>query len=187
MRKALFPTILAGALLIAPGYSISATSQTQSAPPPASHGAVMTREMTTSAVVEDVDPQAHQVLLRLPDETLVTLKVNPRAVNLADLKPGDHVTARYVAARLIRINGTPPHAGPLQTIASGQGEALHGGTTIVAVDPTGHTVSFVGPGNVVQTIHVAGNAMIEAVTKLHGGDRADVAYAPAMVVSLHHV
>ena len=40
------------------------------------------------------------------------------------------------------------------------------------------TVSFVGPNNVVETIDVAGDAMIKAVTKLKPDDKADIAYTP---------
>ena len=35
----------------------------------------------TAAIVEDVDPQARHVLLRLPDDTLITLKVGPEVKN----------------------------------------------------------------------------------------------------------
>jgi hypothetical protein len=144
----------------------------------------MTEERTTSAVVEDVDPTTHQVLLRLPDDTLLTLKVGPGAGSLASLKPGDHVTAHYSEARLVGITPAPDQTGPLQTIQNTQGNTVQGDTTVVAVDTTGHTISFVGPGNVVQTIHVDGDAMIQALTKLHAGGRAQIAYTPAAAVAL---
>jgi hypothetical protein len=37
---------------------------------------------------------------------------------------------------------------------------------------------------VVETINVAGDAMIKAVTKLKPCDRADIAYTPAVVLNL---
>lgn len=61
---------------------------------------------------------------------------------------------------------------------------MRGPTTIVAVDPSKHTVSFVGPNNVVETIDVAGDAMIKAVTRLKPGNKVDVAYTPAVALSL---
>ena len=48
-----------------------------------------------AAVVETVDRQARQVLLRLPDQSLVTLDAGPELQNLNQLKPGDHAREVY--------------------------------------------------------------------------------------------
>jgi hypothetical protein len=160
--------------------------QAQAAQETTSTSVVVAKAKRTTAVVEDVDPQARQVLLRLPDNTLLTLKVGPQVNDLSQLKPGDHVQTEYVEARLLGINRTE-HPGALQTITNGPKGTSQGSTTIVAIGPNDHTVAFVGPGNVVQTIHVAESAMIQAVTRLQPGDRAEVAYLPAEVVTIHRV
>jgi hypothetical protein len=96
------------------------------------------------------------VLLRLPDGTLLTLKVGPGAKNLARFKPSDHITAKYIEAKLLGVNETGGTSGPIQKMSTESGGTVRGPTTIVAVDPAKHTVSFVGPDNVVETINVAG-------------------------------
>ena len=176
-------TLTAGFLLIgAQGGWQSAFSQAN--PPPTAAPVVVAQERTTAAIVEDVDPQARHVLLRFPDDTLVTLKAGPEVGNLSQIKPGDRVTAKYVEARLLGANETASTSGSIQKMSAESGDTVRGPTTIVAVDPAKHTVSFVGPNNVVETINVAGDAMIKAVTKLKPGDKADVAYAPAVALNL---
>jgi hypothetical protein len=156
----------------------------QANPPPAAGAVLVAEEKTTAATVEDVDPRAHHVLLRLPDDTLVTLKVGSRVKNLAQLKPGDHITAKYVEARLLGVNETASASGPIQHMSAESGDTVRGPTTIVAVDPAKHVVSFVGPNNVVETIAVGGDAMIKAVTRLKPGDKADIDYTPAVALNL---
>jgi hypothetical protein len=77
------------------------------ATPSATAGPVVAiQAKTTAAIVEDVDPRARHVLLRLPDDSLITLKVGPEAKNLSQIKPGDGITAKYVEARLLDVNET---------------------------------------------------------------------------------
>lgn len=185
MRHWLVLTVSTG-VLIAGGPIGLPASQAQAAQQATSTPAVVATTKTTTAVVEDVDPQARQILLRLPDATLLTLKVGPQVKGLSELKPGDHIRTEYIQARLLGINPNEQR-GALQTITNGPKGISRGNTTVVAVGPDDHMVSFVGPGNVVQTIHVAGNAMIQAVTKLEPGDRAEVAYLPAEAVALRRV
>ena len=101
MGTRLVLTLTAGFLLVGiQGGWHSAFSQSN--PPAAAGPTIVAQEKTTAAIVEDVDPQARHVLLHLPDDTLVTLKVGPH-LNLAEFKPGDHVTARYVEAKLLGV------------------------------------------------------------------------------------
>ena len=182
MGTRLVLTLTAGFLLVGiQGGWHSAFSQSN--PPAAAGPTIVAQEKTTAAIVEDVDPQARHVLLHLPDDTLVTLKVGPH-LNLAEFKPGDHVTARYVEARLLGVNETASASGPIQKMSAASDNTVRGLTTIVSVDPAKHRVSFVGPNNVVETIDVAGDAMIKTVTKLKPGDKADVAYTPAVALNL---
>lgn len=184
MRKSLLLTVSAGFLLVGgPSGWPSVYAQTSSAA--TTSPTLVMEQKTTSAVVEEVDPQTHQILLRLPDDTLLTLKAGPHAGNLSGVKPGDHITAQYTEAKLLGIKQASGNSRSLQTISNGQGDTAQGDTTVVAVDPTGHSVSFIGPDNVVQTVHVSGDAMIQAVTKLQAGDRIDVAYTPAIAVALN--
>ncbi len=183
MGTRLIFTLTASFLLVgAQGGWQSAFSEAN--PSPTDAPVVVVQAKTTAAIVEDVDPQARHVLLRLPDGTLLTLKVGPEAKNLAQIKPGDDITAKYVEARLLDVNETASASGPIQKMSAEPGDTVRGPTTIVAVDPSKHTVSFVGPNNVVETIDVAGDAMIKAVTRLKPGNKVDVAYTPAVALSL---
>src|SRR6202043_1112329 len=116
MGTRLVLTLTTGFLLVGiQGGWQSALSQSN--PPAAAGPTIVAQEKTTAAIVEDVDPQARHVLLHLPDDTLVTLKLGPR-VNLAEFKPGDHVTERYVEAKQLGINETAIASGPIQKMAS---------------------------------------------------------------------
>ena len=45
--------------------------------------------------------------IRLPDGTLVTLQLSPKVQNLDQLKPGDHVLAKYFEASLVHVKKSP--------------------------------------------------------------------------------
>jgi len=184
MRKGLILILTTGVLTVGGPFGLpSVRAQTQHEP--ANAAVLVAQVKKTSAVIEDVDPQTRQILLRFPDNTLVTLKARKDVENLASLKPGDRITAEYIQARLVGIKPAVGHSVALQSIENDPQGTARGDTTIIAIDPTGHAVSFVGPGNVVQTVHVSGDAMIEAVTKLRAGDRVEVAYVPAVAVAIH--
>lgn len=124
-----FPGRNSGRAAIATGQTATSMAST-----PAT---IVTQEKTTQVAVEDVNPQTRKVLLRLPDDTLVTLKVGPDVKNLNQLKPGDHVNAVCIAAKLVGINGTANVSGPIEQMRSGSGDSEQGPTTIIAVDRMG--------------------------------------------------
>jgi len=153
-------------------------------PSPTAVPVVVVQAKTTAAIVEDVDPQARHVLLRLPDDTLVTLKVGPEAKNLAQIKPGDDIIARYVEAMLLNVNETADASRPIQKMSAASiWRYCAGADHDCRRRSVEATVSFVGPNNVVETIDVAGDGMIKAVTKLKPGNKADVAYTPAVALN----
>lgn len=86
---------------------------------------VVAKAKATTAIAEDADPQARQVLLRLLDDTLLVLKVGPQVKDLLRPKPGDHVRTEYAEVRLLGIDRIK-HSRALQTIANGR-KASHRG------------------------------------------------------------
>ena len=63
----------------------------------------MVERITSSAVVQTVDPETRQVLLKADDGSLLTIVAGPEVGDLSDLEPGDKVVAVYensVAARM---------------------------------------------------------------------------------------
>ena len=117
MATRLIFTLTGGFLLVgAQGGWQSAFSQPN--PSPTAAAVVVAQERTTAAIVEDVDPQARPGLLRLPDDTLITLKVGPEVKNLAQINPGDHIIAKYVEAKLLGVNQTASASEPIQKMSA---------------------------------------------------------------------
>lgn len=141
-----------------------------------------------AAVVETVDPQARQVLLRLPDQSLVTLNAGPELRNLDQLKPGDHVLAKYIEAAAVRLtNPKGDHGTPGSTAAEAPataGEQIHSVSKVAAVDEPRHTLSFTGANNKVQTIVLHDPSTVAVLKTLKTGDPVEITYTEGVAVSL---
>jgi hypothetical protein len=141
-----------------------------------------------AAAVETVDRQARQVLLRLPDQSLVTLNAGPGLQNLDQLKPGDHVLAKYIEAAAVRLtipNGV--HGAPVSAAASAPataGEQIHNVSKVVAVDQPRNTLSFTDTNNKVQTIVLHDPSTIAVLKTLKTGDPVEITYTESVAVSL---
>jgi hypothetical protein len=172
--------MVAGLVLTSAGLH-SAISQPAEVKPDVA-GVFYTAE--AAAVVEPVDQQARQVLLRLPDQSLVTLNVGPEVANLNQLKPGDHVVAKYIEAAAVRLASPgegqkAPASAPPTT-----GAQIHGVSKVVAVDQPRNTVSFAEQNNHVQTIVVHDPSIIAVLKTLKAGDPVDVTYTEGIALSL---
>jgi hypothetical protein len=141
-----------------------------------------------AAVVESVDPQARQILLRLPDQSLVTLNAGPELRNLDQLKPGDQVLAKYIEAAAVRLsNPTGDHGAPASAAASAPattGEQIHNVSKVVAVDQPRNTLSFKDTNDKVQTIVLHDPSTVAVLKTLRAGDPIDVTYTQGIAVSL---
>jgi hypothetical protein len=179
--------VLVGALgLVGVGASPeSAVSQPANVRPDVV-GMVYTAE--AAAVVETVDPQAHQVLLRLPDQSLVTLNAGPGLRNPDQLKPGDHVLAKYIEAAVVRLtnpksdNGAPVSAAA--SAAATAGAQIHDVSKVVAVDPPRNTLSFTDANDKVQTIVLHDPATVAVLKTLKTGDPVEITYTEGVALSL---
>ncbi len=154
--------------------------------PPPVRGIVYTAEAT--ATVESADPQAHQILLRLPDNSLVTLSVGPEVKNLDQLRPGDHVMARYIEAEAVHLanpDGGQQAQAPGNAGAPGaSGNQVHDVSKVQAVDPSRNTVSFADQKNKVQTIVIHDPSEVAVLKTLHTGGPIDITYTQGFAVSL---
>src|SRR3954468_6233823 len=117
---------------------------------------------TINAVVETVDPNSRELLLRgdsgAQSGRLVSGVVSPRVQRLNQIRPGDHVTVTYyqaIAAQVVNAFSSAAQTAETGSISRGEtatrpnGEVTRvrrGRVTITAVDPATNTVSFVGPG-----------------------------------------
>lgn len=165
-------------------------------PPPPTTGAVVAEELVVTALVESVDARSRQVLLRGPDNQLLTMRVGPETRNLDQLRSGDRVRIRYREA--IAVFLAPPRAGSAAPVtdvqvtraAAGQ---LPGGTVdaavavrvrIITVDRSRNTVSFIGPRNIPRTVRVNEPVMQQFLRSLQPGDQVDVTFNEAVAISV---
>jgi Cu/Ag efflux protein CusF len=164
--------ILIGGGALRPSYA-------QTPPKPETAGIVVVSE--ARAVVESVDPQARQVLLHLPDRSLVTLNVPPEIGTIDRLKPGHHVAVKYVNAVAINLakTSTASTAEPAPGRASA-GE-IQGVRTVVGVDPSRQTVTLADSNNHTRTLGVNDQSMLET---LKPGDNVEVTYKEAVLIDL---
>ena len=141
-----------------------------------------------AAVVETVDPQTRQVLLRLPDQSLVTLNAGPEVQNLEQLKPGDQVLASYIEAAAVRLtNPEGDHGAPVSAAASAPataGEQIHNVSKVVAVDQPRNTVSFTDTNDKVQTIVLHDPSTVAVLKTLKTGDPVEITYTEGVALSL---
>jgi hypothetical protein len=197
MRTRTMPVLAVGVMLSCLAIFNQALGQAGQ-PQPEMAGVVQTLE--AAATVESVDPQARQVLLHLPDDTLVTLRVGPQVRNVAQLKPGDRVAARYteaVAVRLARSDGSTagPSMQPGETATGapmGQPTPVTGGqieqrANVREIDRARNTVSFAGPDNATRTVTARDPGMVELVRTLNVGDPIDVVYVEGVAIGLEPV
>ncbi|HYZ31746.1 MAG TPA: hypothetical protein VE684_05620 [Crenalkalicoccus sp.] len=195
MRTITMPAIAAGALLLLGQGALGQATGPADPPRPEAAGVFTIHE--AAAVVESVDPQAGHVLLRLPDDTLVTLKVGPQVRNIAQLKPGDRVAARYTEAAVVRLARTgassaaasPQPGGTAAGAPAGQPGPVTSGqveerTTVRGIDRANNTVTFMGPDNVTRTTVARDPASTQALQTLNVGDPIDVTYVEGVAISL---
>src|ERR1700760_3693241 len=123
---------------------------------------------TVRAVVETVDPNSRELLLRGDSGSqsghLLSMVVSPRVQRLNQIRPGDHVIVTYyqaIAAQVVNVFSGPAQTAETSSLYRGEsanrpnGEVTRvrrGRVTITAVDPASNTVSFIGPSNVERTV-----------------------------------
>lgn len=148
------------------------------------------RAADTLATIETVDPKARQVLVKLPDSTLVTLQVGPQVKNLDQLKPGDHVLAKYVEAKVVHLKKSAEKPTPVAKVTIGvappPGAEVKAVTTIVGIDPARGTVALSGSDNQAETLTVPESEKAD-VKDLKVGDNVEVTYTKGVAISLDPV
>jgi len=174
-------------------------------PAPAALGAlaacqsVEAEQITTLAgVIETVDVQAREVLLRgqagAQSGALLTFVAGRGVARLNQLRPGDRVTVRYyqaIAARAVTplSEAQPPFAGVEvareATRPGGEITRVRAGrVTILALDRDTGTVSFEGPGGAVRTVRPSNPEVQAFLRSLRVGQRVDVIHEEALAISI---
>jgi hypothetical protein len=152
----------------------------------------VTSEMRTeTATVEAIEASTRTLTLKKPDGTFVQTVAGPDIKRFAEVKVGDTVNVRYyenVVIRLKQPGESDVVSGAKGT--SGSEQALPGGTrakqvtitaTITAIDPSTPSITFTGPDGWKYTSKVQDTA---ALAKVKVGDRFDIVWTEAMLVSV---
>lgn len=146
---------------------------------------------TETATVEAIEASTRTLTLRKPDGTFVTMTAGPDITRFGEIKVGDKVNARYhenVVVRLKQPGESEVDSSSRATTPSEQ--ALPGGTkarqrtitaTIDAIDMNAPSITFSGPKGWKYTSKVQDT---EALAKVKVGDKVDIVWTEAVLVSL---
>jgi hypothetical protein len=146
---------------------------------------------TETGIVESIDATNRVVTLKKADDTFVAVVAGPDITRFAELKVGDKVNARYYENVVVRVKqpGEPDVISQTKG-TTGSEQVLPGGTkakqttitaTISAIDTTIPSITFTGPSGLKYTSKVQD---MEALAKVKVGDKVDIVWTEAMLVSL---
>jgi hypothetical protein len=157
-----------------------------------------TETITVRATVKAIDLNTRTVTLVGPQgET--TMKVGEQVQNLAQVKPGDTVVARYYesVAYVIAPPGTKlpedtlaaaaARAVPGEMPAGGVAEKIVVTGLVVGVNPTAHTISLVNPppaGGEIRTLTVKDPEYQKMLPQIKVGDTITAYITEAVVVAV---
>jgi Cu/Ag efflux protein CusF len=151
------------------------------------------------ATVKAVDLNARTVTLVSPQGATRTLKVGDQVQNLAQVKPGDVVVARYYesAAYVVAPAGTklPENAMAMAEAQAVPGELPAGGAAakiivtglVVGVNPVAHTISLVNPppaGGEIRTFTVKNPEYQQMLPQIKVGDTITAVISEAVVAAV---
>ena len=173
------------------GIIAAAVLLTMARPAMSQSKTVSSQMRTETGVVEAIDAATRAVTFKKADGTFVTTVAGPDVKRFAELKVGDKVTARYYENVVIRVKmpGEPDTISGTRG-TTGSDQVLPGGTkakqvtitaTITAIDPAAPSITFTGPNGWKYTSKVQDT---EALAKVKVGDKVDIVWTEAMLVSL---
>ena len=176
--------LVAGALAIAALALIPRQAMAQSR-------TVTAETKTETGTVEAIETASRTITLRKGDGTLVETVAGPDVKRFDEVKIGDKITARYYDTVILRMHRAgEPDVNSKTTGTTGAGQVLPGGTrarqrtmtaTIAAIDPKAASVTFTGPNGWKYTSKVQDT---EALAKVKVGDKLDIVWTEAMLVSV---
>jgi hypothetical protein len=191
----LMPVLTFGCALLAtqgnPSAAFAQAAELQAA------GATVAHTVEATAVVEAVDQQRREVLIRGTGGNLFALLADP-AVNIQRLKAGDRILVRFVEALAVSLAKPGQDAGGSVAEQSGIGRSAPVGSsaagtvenqmrmtvTIDAIDHFTHRVSFTDHGNTTHSVAVQDPAARRFVDTLKVGDRVDLVYTQSLAVAI---
>jgi hypothetical protein len=146
---------------------------------------------TITATVEAVDAKTRTLTLKGPEGNYVDVEAGPDVKRFNEIKVGDKITARYYENVVLRVKqpGEASVDSDTEGVSGGAG-AKPAGTvaaqrtitaTITAIDPTVPSITFTGPHDWKYSSRVADK---QALAKVKVGDKVDITWTAALLVSL---
>jgi len=146
---------------------------------------------TDTAVVEAVEASTRTLTLKKADGSYLTTVAGPDITRFSEVKIGDTVNVRYYENVIVRVK----RPGEPDVVSSAKGttgaeQVLPGGTrakqvtitaTITAIDPAVPSITFTGPHGWKYSSKVQDT---EALAKVKVGDKVDIVWTEAMLVSV---
>jgi len=146
---------------------------------------------TETATVEAIEVSTRTLTLKKADGTFVQTVAAPDIKRFDEVKVGDTVNARYYENVVIRLKKPgEPDVMSSGTTTTGSAQVLPGGTrakqvtitaTITAIDAKTPSITFEGPHGWKYTSKVQDT---EALAKVKVGDKFDIVWTEAMLVSV---
>ena len=180
-------TCVAGLVSLGALISCSSSPKEESAPTPYYESS---REVSTAATVQSVDPDARKITLKGPHGNVFTCEVDERVRNLEQVQPGDQVTVNYVEAAAIQVVKKAEHAEDDRVIDQAPpGEKPKGKIVrevsrtaeVLAVDKSKGTITLRGSDDALTTIWVRHP---ERLAGIKVGDLLKITYREAIAVSV---
>ena len=169
-----------------------ATVARAEAPAAAPRGEAVVASETVTATVVKVDQETREVTLKAEDGEEFSFVASEDVRNLAQMKPGDVVTATYAEALAYEVKKGGTVVGPATVVGGGAaalGAKPAGGiarqTTatviITAIDPEVPSVTFKGPQGNTRTITVQHPEKLEGVSV---GDTVELTFTEAFAIKV---
>ena len=171
--------------------SVSAAAQA-AAPTAAPKGEAVMASATVTATVVKVDQKSREVTLKGEDGKEFSFVAGEDVKNLAQVKPGDKVTATYAEALAYEVKKGGEMVGPATVVGGGAAEpgarpaaGVARQTTvtvmITAIDPKAPSVTFKGPQGNTRTIKVQHPEKLEGVSV---GDTVQLTFTEAFGIKV---
>ena len=171
--------------------SVSAAAQA-AAPAAAPKGEAVMASATVTATVVKVDQKSREVTLKGEDGKEFSFVAGEDVKNLAQVKPGDTVTATYAEALAYEVKKGGEMVGPATVVGGGAAEpgarpaaGVARQTTvtvmITAIDPKAPSVTFKGPQGNTRTIKVMHPEKLEGVSV---GDTVQLTFTEAFGIKV---
>jgi Cu/Ag efflux protein CusF len=173
------------------GASVTIALTLTAAPAAAQLSKTITGETkVVTATVESIERGSREVTVKKSDGKYETFSVSPEIKRFDTLKVGDRVSARYYETLVLQLKAAGDKAVDTTSAATTRTEGKPSGTaaaqqtitaTITEIDPKVPSITFSGPRGWTYSSRVEDKS---ALSKVKVGDRVDITWTSAMLVSL---